>query len=136
MIKYAYICPYACLCLHRRPFDALLSDYFVYQLANASIRWGKSANYSIFLCRNHMKLNSIRRGWRQRMPYWKSFQIMEVIIISSNFFILDWFLKNQSTFGLSFFVVWAYELQLALLSEFTHLAAICDVKIQSGTIRS
>lgn len=35
-----------------------------------------------FLCRNRMKLNSIRRGWRQQIPYWKSFQTMEVIFIS------------------------------------------------------
>lgn len=29
-------------------------------------------------CRNRMKLNSIRRGWRQRIPFWRSFQNMEV----------------------------------------------------------
>lgn len=29
-------------------------------------------------CRNHMKLNNIRRDWRQQMPSWRSFQTMEV----------------------------------------------------------
>lgn len=55
--------------------------------------------------RNHMKLSNTRRVWRQRMPYWKSFQNMAVCLNCVIFNVVMWLYLRIIIFGFSYLVL-------------------------------